>query len=273
MKKILLLSFIFSFLLLVGCGQRTEVVVVNQDANTTPVIPAEAGIQDGDETAWIPSQAGNDNGGARNDSAGEMKQVEVPSKLDLAIPFVSQAPLRNWDSPYDEACEEASMLSVAGYLNKSPLDFGKINDELLALMDWEEKNGYRIDVDAEEVVKILKNYFNLESRLETEVTIDRIKYELAQGNPIIIPTSGRTLGNPYFKVPGPIYHMLVIRGYDSKNFITNDVCTNTKGEAYKYRYQVIIDSIHDWDHAMMADNIMTDAEMVQGKKVMIVIGK
>lgn len=173
--------------------------------------------------------------------------------------------------PYQEACEEASMLTIANYYQVISLNnSNEVNGELLLLINWEEENGYAIDINAAEVAEILKNKFNLNSRLEKEVTVDRIKYELAQGHPIIVPTAGRLLENPYFKNPGPIYHMLVIRGYDNKNFITNDVGTNTKGEAFKYRYENLLSSIHDWQSDLAVDG-MTEEEMALGQKVMIVI--
>ena len=86
---------------------------------------------------------------------------------------------------------------------------------------------------------------------------------------IIIPAAGRLLGNPYFQTPGPIYHMLVIRGYNATEFITNDPGTK-RGDGFKYKYQTLINAIHDWDH-QRAEGGMTDEEMAQGNKVMIVV--
>ncbi|MBU1911108.1 hypothetical protein KKG16_01695, partial [Patescibacteria group bacterium] len=72
-----------------------------------------------------------------------------------------------------------------------------------------------------------------------------IKEELIKGNPIIIPAAGRDLDNPYFSGEGPWYHMLVIKGYDKKRFITNDPGTR-RGEGYKYEYSVLLNAVHDW---------------------------
>ncbi|MEI6288508.1 MAG: C39 family peptidase [bacterium] len=194
----------------------------------------------------------------------------IPAQLDLGVPFVSQAPLRDWAMPYQEACEEASMIAVSKYYTKGALDSQTINRELLALMTWEGKQGYPNDLTAQQTSDILLKYFNLSSHLDSNVTVDKIKYELSKGHPIIVPAAGRLLGNPYFHQPGPIFHMLVIRGYDSSNFITDDVGTNTKGERFKYKYQKLINAIHDWSPDL-AQGGMTDAEMAQGRKVMIVI--
>lgn len=257
--------FLILILTLAGCQKQTDFVTVNIPEPETPVLPPAPENSISDQLINIPT------GDQEEPATDQPQEIEVPAKLDLAAPFVSQAPLRNWDPPYNEACEEASMLSAAKYFNRdAKVDSQTINQELLALIAWEEDNGYKVDVNAREVVEILDKYFNLTAHLEKEVTTDRIKYELAQGNLIIAPIAGRLLGNPYFRIPGPIYHMLVIRGYDSKSFITNEVGTNTKGEAYKYSYQTILNSVHDWNHEL-ADDEMTDEEMALGEKVMVVV--
>ena len=37
----------------------------------------------------------------------------------------------------------------------------------------------------------------------------QIKEFLMAGKLVIVPAAGRQLGNPYYKAPGPVYHMLV----------------------------------------------------------------
>src|SRR3989339_966302 len=174
MKKIIFLIFcFFIFLLLSACGRQTNVVSVNINSDV---------IAQSDDDAL---QTNGNNNNTNSNSDGLVK-VEIPTQLDLGVPFVSQAPLQNWDMPYQEACEEASMISVAKFYDHSPTDSNTIDQNILALMDWEEKNGYKIDASASEVVGILQKYFKLNARLATEVTADRIKYELSQGNPIIV---------------------------------------------------------------------------------------
>jgi len=79
------------------------------------------------------------------------------------------------------------------------------------------------------------------------------------------------LGNPYFRTPGPIYHMLVVKGYDEDEFITNDVGTK-RGDGFRYKYDRLISAIHDWDH-QSAEGGMTDEEIARGRRVLIVIEK
>ena len=53
--------------------------------------------------------------------------------------------------------------------------------------------------------------------------------------------------NPYFRVPGPLYHALVIVGYDDakKEFITHDPGTR-RGENYHYSQEIIWNAAHDF---------------------------
>jgi hypothetical protein len=74
-----------------------------------------------------------------------------------------------------------------------------------------------------------------------------IKKELAKGNPVIVPTAGRQLHNPNFRQPGPIYHMLVVKGYEGDNFITMDVGTRN-GYNYVYGQKVLFHAIADWQN-------------------------
>ena len=162
------------------------------------------------------------------------------------------------------------MITVAKCFNNEELSEIIMEAEIQKLVAWEEDNGYKIDLTAQEVVDIFKNYFNLSTTLKTEVSVDRIKYELNQGNLIIIPAAGRDLNNPYFQTPEPIYHMLVIKGYDSDEFITNDVGTK-RGDGFKYKYSQLLNAIHNWNHNLAEDG-MTDEEMRMGERVMVVIG-
>ena len=85
---------------------------------------------------------------------------------------------------------------------------------------------------------------------------------IAHGQPVIIPTAGRMLHNPYYTGDGPWYHMLVVTGYDQTYFYTNDVGT-AKGERYPFPKQLLLDAIHDW--------MGQDERIGAGRKVMMTI--
>lgn len=173
--------------------------------------------------------------------------VDIPSTFDIAVPFTSQAPHANWDDPYQEACEEAALIMVHRFLQgeSGVLDVNDADQEILKLVQWETENGFDQDVTIAELKDIAERYYGYRGTIEENVTPERIKELIAAGKPIIIPAAGRELGNPYFSGEGPFYHMLVIRGYDRNEFITNDPGTR-RGESYEYGYDQLIDAIHDW---------------------------
>lgn len=189
-----------------------------------------------------------------------------PSKIALDVPFASQAPLGNWDMPYQEACEEASMILVSRFLNGQDITPVEMDREILAMVDWQTKANMPADINVAGMVRTAEEYLGLSSWAfyGQDVTIESIERQLAKGNPVILPLAGRDIGNPYFSGEGPWYHVLVVTGYDSKYFITNDVGTK-RGEGYKYRKEVLFDAIHDWTG--VKENIR------QGRKAMVVVTK
>ena len=82
-------------------------------------------------------------------------------------------------------------------------------------------------------------------KLLDDPSVEDLKQELSQGHPIVAPFAGRQLGNPFYSGEGPLYHMMVIKGYDEEHFITNDVGTK-RGESFIYPYQTIISAMHEW---------------------------
>ncbi|MFA5961255.1 MAG: C39 family peptidase [Parcubacteria group bacterium] len=189
----------------------------------------------------------------------------LPAEVNLKIPFTSQAPNQNWSAPYQEFCEEASTLMVASYINNQPINGPADADKkMLAIMDFEMKKfGYYQDTTADETATILREYFNLPKvEVVSDPTIEQIKTALAEGKAVIMPEAGRQLGNPNFQTPGPLYHMLVIKGYRKNgDFITNDPGTR-KGADYIYKASTIMNANHDWN----GGNVDT------GRKVMIIVG-
>ncbi len=173
--------------------------------------------------------------------------VERPDSVRLNIAFAGQAPLGDWNPPYDEACEEASLIIVHHYLENTPLDAAIMNREILDMVAHEESKGLPIDIDMPELAQVARDLYGYDAQVleGNDVTAERIEQELANGNPVIAPFAGQDLGNPYYSGEGPPYHVLVIVGYDQNSFITHDVGTK-RGEYYTYRKQIVLDSIHDW---------------------------
>lgn len=186
-------------------------------------------------------------------------------EINLDIPFTSQAPHRNWDLPYKEFCEEASVLMAISYVKGLAIpnaDFA--NARMLEIKSFEEKRfGYYEDTSTEETAAIIKEFYKFPAvKVVANPSITDIKLALSQGKAVIVPAAGRQLGNPYYTQPGPLYHMLVIKGYtrDGK-FITNDPGTR-RGADFIYEPDVLWNAIHDWNNG----------DVDKGKKVMLIVG-
>ena len=165
--------------------------------------------------------------------------------MQLKLPFASQAPLGSWDPPYDEACEEASLILVNAYLKGQGMSANEMNTQILDVVAWEEDKGYPIDVTMPELLEIAKGKYGLSGHVINNVTIDDIKNELRNGHPVIAPFAGRDLGNPNYSGAGPWYHVMVITGFDDTYFYTKDVGTK-RGDNYKYTHSVLFSALHDW---------------------------
>ena len=190
----------------------------------------------------------------------------MPPEVNLAIPFIAQAPHAVWDLPYKEFCEEASALMAVSFLRDQSIPTADFADQALQEIQAFEMRrfGYYEDTTAAETATIIKEHFNFSAaELITDPTADQIKAAVAAGQPVIVPVAGRQLGNPYFTPPGPLYHMLVIKGYTKNGkFITNDPGTR-RGADFLYDQTVLMNAIHDW---------RSDAKVEQGRKVVIVVG-
>lgn len=178
------------------------------------------------------------------------KNIEVedlPKEINLPVPFTSQAPEKNWDQPWQDACEEAVVLMFDAYYkeyNISPL-FAR--DEIIKMVDWEESKGWGLSIEIEKLDELLEYYsFNLQTKVIENPTVEQMKKILAGGDIILVVADGKVLPNPHFRQGGPEYHALIIRGYTDKTFITNDPGTQF-GENFEYKYDDLLNAIHDWN--------------------------
>jgi hypothetical protein len=171
-----------------------------------------------------------------------------PLEINLAVPFFPQSPDADWSLPWQEACEEASAILAYYFAAERPLTPELFKKELNGLFEWQNKNfGDYKDTTIEQTAQMIRGYWGYDSlRVIEDPTVEQIKGSLAKGNPVIAPFAGRDLKNPFYSNQGPYYHMLVIKGYDAKNFITNDVGTR-KGADYHYPFEHLMSAMHEWD--------------------------
>src|SRR3989338_7146148 len=174
----------------------------------------------------------------------------LPPEVNLAVPFTSQAPFANWDEVHEDTCEEASVLMVHAFYEgqaRGTIDPNVAEEVLMDMVESENLIfGYFKDTTAEETARFVRTYYGHE-RVEVldNPSVETLKRHLAEGHPVIVPAAGRILANPFFSGIGPIYHMLVLKGYTKNGFIVNDPGTR-RGADWVYEYEHLMSSIHDW---------------------------
>lgn len=177
----------------------------------------------------------------------------LPVSVLLPVPFTPQAPTANWDELHNEACEEASIIMAAAYFagdTRSTIPASEVEAQITTLTEWQQSHfGYYLDSNAEETARMIREVYGLKAQLIRNFSESDIKHALANDKLVIIPLAGRKLDNPYYRAPGPEYHVLVIRGYTSTHLITNDPGTR-RGAEYKYTYETLNNATAEWDHAI-----------------------
>lgn len=173
---------------------------------------------------------------------------EVKGSVLIDMPFLPQAPFQEWDALHEDACEEASLVMVKYFLDgKSSISKEQGEIEIQNMVGFEDKNGYGLSITMDQLNVIAEKFYGLKNgKVKKNITIEDIKKEVANGRPVIIGAAGKILPNPNFRNGGPNYHMLVVKGYDDKGFITNDPGTR-KGEDFRYSFDDLYEAVHDWD--------------------------
>ena len=198
----------------------------------------------------------------------ESEPESRPDKLSQNVPFTAQAPFGNWhDRRYQNACEEASVLMAAKWLNGENLTAEEASAEIAEMVAYQQENyGFYIDSSAKDTARFFREYYGYQNiRLKDVASVEDIKLELAAGNLVIVPADGQKLGNPNYTPPGPARHMLIVIGYDDERgvFITNDPGTR-RGQGFVYAYDILFAAIRDYESG-------DHTPIINGEKSMIVV--
>ena len=180
-------------------------------------------------------------------------KIVIPKSLLLPVPFTPQAPTANWDELHNEACEEAVAIMAHEYFSgntAATLAPSLVETEISKITDWFTKRfGYYLDTTSNETAEMIRELYDLNTELITNFSEDTIKEALAQNKLVLISFNGRLLGNPNYKSPGPIHHMLLIKGYNKEGYVTNDPGTRN-GRGYTYDFETLFNASADWDHSI-----------------------
>ncbi len=169
----------------------------------------------------------------------------LPKKVELAVPYASQAPYGNWKAPWNEACEETSTAMIeAYYLQKETLTTEETKKFVEPIFAWEEEHfGLKEDTTAAQTAEFIAAHASFEAVVQKNPSVKEIKQELANGNPVIGLVNMYQLYGE--KNEGDSYHVFVITGYndDKQVFIINDPARAKK----EYSYTTMMKALHDFN--------------------------
>jgi hypothetical protein len=189
----------------------------------------------------------------------------LPDKHLIKTAFIQQAPEKNWDQPWQDACEEAAILTVDYFYKNQTPDSQIVKTDILKMIEFEDQQSFTKDMNIDQMSLVGEKYLGYSVKILTNPTIEDIKKYVAQDIPIIVPANGKTLyqENKHFKEGGPYYHNLTILGYDdNKNqFTVHDVGTQF-GAYFKYSYSLLMESIHDFPASGHKEDINTGSKKV-----------
>lgn len=180
------------------------------------------------------------------------EEPALPESVTHVVPFTSQAPSAQWSNPvFQNACEEASILMAAAWVKGEEAlpEKAIVERDIRSISADAEKrfgkNAY--DTSAEDTAILFREYSGMDAVVRYDATLVDIMDTIRKGNIVIAPFDGRKLGNRNYTPPGPVYHMLVIIGYDAETgeFVTNDPGTRS-GTSYRYDEDVLFEAIRDY---------------------------
>jgi len=178
---------------------------------------------------------------------------EELNNVNLAVPYINEAPDDDWTGPWKNACEESSIAMVENYyLGRKAVNKWNAKNYMISLFNFQDTiYGSNADADSIRTLKIIQDKTSFNGKIVKKPTLEQIKKELQQKRPVISLHYGFGLKNKNipFLATGSSYHMMVIVGYDDdkKEFITNDPGDRVAGHNHRYSYDLFMNTLHDFD--------------------------
>ena len=173
----------------------------------------------------------------------------IPATVILQVPFSAQAPTNDWSR--NEDCEETSITMANAFIggnteDKLPADAAQ--NAINNLKAWENSNlGYNANTGVDATTKMAEGAFNLKITQIQNFTEADLKTALSNNYPILLPINAKLLDNAQYANGGPVYHMIVIRGFKGDTFIVNDPGTDS-GDGNQYPFSVLQNASADWNN-------------------------
>ncbi len=180
--------------------------------------------------------------------------ASAQSSVNLAVPFSPQVPDNQWIKPWNNACEEVSVVMVREYYaGKDKITKDDAKKSMNSLFKIEDKIfGSNADTDAYRTNKLINEYTDFGAKIVDNPTLEQIKDELKAGRPVITFHHGKDLpnNNHRWRAGGSYYHVMVLTGFDDEKqeFFVNDGGDYYTGLDYRYTYDIILNTLHDFNH-------------------------
>jgi hypothetical protein len=178
------------------------------------------------------------------------QQQDLPNKKQIDVPFSAQAPEGNWAEPWQNACEETSVIMIDSFYKGNTLSKEQAKQEILRVFSLKEDKFESSKDESMEKVADLINSTDLiwEAHVVVNPTLQDMKNELANNRPIIAPVYAPKLkSNPQYGFGEVDYHVFVISGYDDlwQQFIVKDP-GSSRGNNQRYSYEEVMNAVHDF---------------------------
>ena len=201
---------------------------------------------------------------SQKDNNLQEKQVLIlPEKKEIDVKFYSQFPLGistwiKYNEPYQNFCEESSLLNWYYYLIWKEPNLKEYNNDLLKLKDIEDLlfEWWYKHTSIQDTLKLLIAFQEEQKvlwKIVKNPTIQIIKEHITKWNLIIAPIYWKWLSNNLFIDWWPIYHNLLIKWYTEQNFITNEVWVS-KWDWFMYKQSELMNNIYNYDEKLYPDN-------------------
>lgn len=161
----------------------------------------------------------------------------------LTVPFTPQAPDGVWVEPWENACEETSVVMVGAYYAGASLSQKQAKSEINSILKTKNKNeGVSKDESPEKIVRLVKKIGKWDAKVAEDIDLEMIKKEIDEKHPVIFPFNAQKV-NRYSLRTQVEYHVVVLVGYDDekKEFIVNDPGSG-QGENIRYSYDELLEA-------------------------------
>lgn len=167
---------------------------------------------------------------------------------NLDVPFTPQAPQGNWSEPWQNACEETSIIMATNFYKNKGITPEQAKEQILGVFAAKDKKfGQSRDESMERIAEMVNAAkLGWTAQVSVNPELNAIKAEIMANRPVIVPVDAKLLaGSPI--ADSVTYHVMVISGYDdkTKEFIVQDPGTKT-GKNHRYGYENLYKAINDY---------------------------